>query len=72
MKLIVDQFETNPGEDTMFQIRSYDCGILSALVGTIREMICDVTVPKENPSVGAGLKELGNTEFTLSPVEKTG
>ena len=76
MKIICDQYDTgdtgDTGEstDSMYQVRSDDCGITTSLVGRIGEMICDVTVPQANASlVGAGLKALENWEITLKPKE---
>jgi len=70
VKIIGDQYETDESADSMFQIRSDDCGVTMPLIGRIGEMVCDVTVPQANESlVAAGLKALENWEITLKPKE---
>ena len=70
MKITVDQYDTIPSPDAMFQVRSDDCGIPTSPVGCIGEMICDITVSQGNAALaGAVLKALENCEITVQPRE---
>ena len=68
MQLIIDKYESGLSEDPKWQVRCYDVGVTTSLVGRIGEMICDVTTSLENESlVGVLLDSLESDEISILP-----